>query len=189
MGHGVAGHEQLKAVQPGDEVVFYIAAPGALHVAEAGVVNMLDDFREKGAGAGCRVKDLDAVDFLFFGFGDGFCLLPAAFFQGLHLYIYRGFGGVCQPVGNAELAFENVVHGSHDKVDHRLRGVPNAPALAQLWVVLRQKGFVKMDNRVVLLGGLAKILQQGFYVGCPETSARLSTVMRMRSSISYPAIY
>ncbi len=164
MGHAVTGHQQFKAVQPRNKVFFHVAAPRALHTLKPGVVNVFDHFGQKSSRAGCRVENLHLVYFLVNLFVARF----GAVVFGLRAAFNFGFAGVGNAVGQVEFGFQNIVNRPHNKVYHRFGRVPNAAAFAQFWVVFRQKRFVKMNNRVLSLGRFSKVLQQRFYIGCPE---------------------
>ena len=132
MGDGVAGHHQLEAVEAGDEILLGVALPQAL-LGGVALVDVADDFGQKGAGAGGGVENLQAVDF-FVG-ADGFAAAAFGLFGGGNLYFDGGFTVVAQALGDVQMVFEGVVGGVDDKLHGCLRGVPYAVDFAQLGIV------------------------------------------------------
>ena len=152
--HGIAGHEELEAVEPGQEVVFHVIAPDALLPFEA-LVYLADHFSQKGACAGGRVEDLYLVYFPLFGFA-------------VLLYLDLGFAGIGQSLCEPEFGFEDIVNRPYHEVHHGLGRVPYAAGLAQPGVVMAQKVFVEMDDRVFHAGGFAITLQHFFDIAGQE---------------------
>ncbi|OAV69484.1 hypothetical protein Barb6XT_00478 [Bacteroidales bacterium Barb6XT] len=111
---------------------FYIVAPNALLSCKC-IVNMLYNFCQKCSRASGRVKNLYFVDFSF---------IPLL----VHCF-YFGFTCICQSLRQIKLGFQNVINGTHDKINHRCRRIPDTASLTQFRVVFTQERFIKMDNR------------------------------------------
>ena len=139
-------------MQARDQVFFNVRRPHALgHVFDLGR-DLFDHLGQKGAGARCRVKHLNAVHLFF----DDDRL---ALFVGLPCVPRDGdLGGIGQPFGKAEFAGQHLVDGPHDEIDDRFRGIPDAACFALGRVIGGKEGFVKMQKRVVLAGQPAKVL-------------------------------
>ncbi len=102
---------------------------------------------QKGAGAGRRVQDLHH-----------------------RLASLRVYTGISQPVRQAELGLEQVIHRAHDVRDDGIGRVEDATLDLLLLVVFAQKEFIKVDNRVLAAPAslFAKILQNGLDIGLAQ---------------------
>ena len=153
-------------------MLFDIAAPCALHGLEFAVVDKFDDFGKEGPGSGGGVKYLYFVNFSFFddrfafvfSFGDG-CALR-------HDFDFR-FRSVSQSVFESKFRFEQFVHRADDEADDGFRCVPDAARFAELRVVLRQEGFVEVDDRVAGFCAFTEVFEQGFDVGGAENIGKV----------------
>ena len=122
--HGVGGHEQLKAINTRQQILFDIARPHARrNIFDLGG-DQLNHFGQKGPGAGSWVQNLYAMHFFL---GDD---VFAFFIRLARIPIDGNFGGVSQAFGEAKFGFKHVVDSADDKVDHGLWRVPNPPRFA-----------------------------------------------------------
>lgn len=153
MRHGVTCHEQLKTVEARQKVAFHIAVPDAF-LPHKILMNVFDNFRQKCAGSGGGIKDLHFVHFALFG-----KVLLRFLIEGLRGNFDGGFAGIRQSFRKAKLAFEDVVHGTHDEAHNGRRRVPNAARLTQFGVVFAEECFVKMNNGIFGSGGFAVFLE------------------------------
>ena len=79
-----------------------------------------------------------------------------------------GTGYINETIVQAKLSFQNLVHGPHDEIDHRLRCVPDAARLPFRRVVLGQEDFIEMQEGVLPGRYLSEALQHLCHVGCGE---------------------
>ena len=180
MRHRVGRHQNFKTVESGYQVIFDVLAPDALLALKL-LVNMLDDLGQEGTGPGSRIQYLYFMNFLVRPAVSGFRTLIGK----LGIELYRGFAGIGQSLRQIELGFQKVIYRAHDKIDYRLGRIPDAAAFPEFRVVFGQKGFVKMDNRIVPAGGLAEIVEQGGATSVArKISASESTIQVIRSSRS-----
>ena len=142
---------------PGDIAVF--PAPGALQPLRAeGIVDLVDDLMQEGSRSRGRIEDQDPVDLLF--------RLAAGVF---HLDL----PGIGQAVLQAEVGLQNMIDAADDVGNHRLRRVIDTPRFAHFRIVGRQKGFIKVDDRVFAARRSAEILQDGRHVGALQDGCQI----------------
>ena len=67
--------------------------------------------------------------------------------------------GRCQAVGLPKCGLQQAMQRADDIANHRFRGVVNAAAFALGGVVLRQKGLVKMNDRIAPLALAVELVQ------------------------------
>ena len=121
----VGGHQQLEAVEAGDEFLCGVFRPEAGHLREARLVaDEADDFGEERAGSAGGVEHLHAVD------------------------AGADFRRVREAVLEPELGAEDRVDAAHDELHDAGGRVPDAAALAQERVVVAQEVLVEVDHRV-----------------------------------------
>ena len=165
VGHGIAGHEQLKAIEARDQVLFHILRPEPFLPLEFRMY-LPHHFGQEGAGAGGRIEHLHAVYLLLHE--HLLHLRIAVLALGHRLALDAHLGGVGQPIGQPELGLQDVIHRPHDEAHHRIGRVPHAAALAQLRVVGGQEVLVEMQERILSAAAFAEACQQFCDVGGAE---------------------
>ena len=157
--NGVGRHQQLVAVQTGQQVFRDIGIPlcldGFLPLAlflpkgNHGLVDQVNDLHQEGAGAGGGVENLDEGLMGWRAVGN-----PQAVVALRH---GAPSGGVGETMGEAKLCAQQPIHRAHNGRHHKPRCVEDASTHPLRLVVGGEEVLVKVDGRVVLRVAGAKV--------------------------------